>query len=74
MLVFSCRDPEIWRSACLRVWGRSCTKMLPFLSWREMFLERPRVRFDGKHACLIMCYSCIVKYEAHTTPKKAPVV
>uniref|UniRef100_A0A8C1Z5J2 F-box only protein 9 n=1 Tax=Cyprinus carpio TaxID=7962 RepID=A0A8C1Z5J2_CYPCA len=41
------RDPEIWRSACLRVWGRSCTKMLPFSSWREMFLERPRVRFDG---------------------------
>ncbi|KAG9335835.1 hypothetical protein JZ751_003589 [Albula glossodonta] len=41
------RDPEIWRSACLRVWGRSCTKMVPFGSWREMFLERPRVRFDG---------------------------
>uniref|UniRef100_A0A672K0M2 F-box only protein 9 n=1 Tax=Sinocyclocheilus grahami TaxID=75366 RepID=A0A672K0M2_SINGR len=41
------RDPEIWRSACLRVWGRSCTKMLPFSSWREMFLEKPRVRFDG---------------------------
>ncbi|KAJ8364991.1 hypothetical protein SKAU_G00138220 [Synaphobranchus kaupii] len=41
------RDPEIWRSACLRVWGRGCTKMIPFSSWREMFLERPRVRFDG---------------------------
>ncbi|XP_062851058.1 F-box only protein 9 isoform X2 [Trichomycterus rosablanca] len=41
------RDPEIWRLACLRVWGRSCTKILPFTSWREMFLERPRVRFDG---------------------------
>ncbi|KAG7492960.1 hypothetical protein MATL_G00020970 [Megalops atlanticus] len=41
------RDPEIWRSACLKVWGRSCTKMVPFKSWREMFLERPRVRFDG---------------------------
>lgn len=41
------RDPEIWRSACLRVWGRGCTKMLPYSSWREMFLERPRVRFDG---------------------------
>uniref|UniRef100_A0A8C7JQY5 F-box only protein n=1 Tax=Oncorhynchus kisutch TaxID=8019 RepID=A0A8C7JQY5_ONCKI len=41
------RDPEIWRSACLRVWGRSCTKLVPFNSWREMFLERPRVRFDG---------------------------
>uniref|UniRef100_A0A4W5QUQ8 F-box protein 9 n=1 Tax=Hucho hucho TaxID=62062 RepID=A0A4W5QUQ8_9TELE len=41
------RDSEIWRSACLRAWGRSCTKLVPFNSWREMFLERPRVRFDG---------------------------
>lgn len=41
------RDPEIWRSACLRVWGRNCTKVVPFKSWREMFLQRPRVRFDG---------------------------
>ncbi|KAG9328459.1 hypothetical protein JZ751_013868 [Albula glossodonta] len=46
-LYICARDPEIWRSACLRVWGRSCTKMVPFGSWREMFLERPRVRFDG---------------------------
>ncbi|XP_015229959.1 PREDICTED: F-box only protein 9 [Cyprinodon variegatus] len=41
------RDPEIWRSACVRVWGRNCTKLAPFKSWREMFLQRPRVRFDG---------------------------
>lgn len=41
------RDPEIWRSACLRVWGRNCTKVVPFKTWREMFLQRPRVRFDG---------------------------
>ncbi|XP_051936506.1 F-box only protein 9 isoform X1 [Hippocampus zosterae] len=41
------RDPEIWRSACQRVWGRNCTKLGHFLSWREMFLQRPRVRFDG---------------------------
>ncbi|KAM9847846.1 F-box only protein 9 isoform 2-T2 [Aulostomus maculatus] len=41
------RDPEIWRRACLRVWGRNCTKLAPFVSWREMFLRRPRVRFDG---------------------------
>ncbi|XP_071769384.1 F-box only protein 9 isoform X1 [Centroberyx gerrardi] len=41
------REPELWRSACLRVWGRKCTKLVPFNSWREMFLERPRVRFDG---------------------------
>ncbi|XP_015279470.1 PREDICTED: F-box only protein 9 isoform X2 [Gekko japonicus] len=41
------RDPEIWRQACLKVWGRSCNKLVPYTSWREMFLERPRVRFDG---------------------------
>ncbi|KYO47162.1 F-box only protein 9 isoform B [Alligator mississippiensis] len=41
------RDPEIWRQACLKVWGRSCNKLVPYSSWREMFLERPRVRFDG---------------------------
>lgn len=41
------RDPEIWRSACLKVWGRNCTKLVPFKSWREMFLRRPHVRFDG---------------------------
>ncbi|KAM9154586.1 F-box only protein 9 isoform 2-T2 [Pangshura tecta] len=41
------RDPEIWHQACLRVWGRSCNKLVPYTSWREMFLERPRVRFDG---------------------------
>ncbi|CAL8257325.1 unnamed protein product [Lota lota] len=39
------RDSDLWRSACLRVWG--CTTLTPFQSWREMFLERPRVRFDG---------------------------
>ncbi|KAG7250265.1 hypothetical protein CRUP_016603 [Coryphaenoides rupestris] len=38
-------DSDLWRSACLRVWGR--TTLAPFKSWREMFLERPRVRFDG---------------------------
>lgn len=41
------RDPEIWHSACMRVWGRNCTKVVPYKSWREMFLQRPRVRFDG---------------------------
>lgn len=66
-MLVSCRDPEIWRSACLRLWGRSCTKMLPFSSWREMFLERPHVRFDGKHACFIMWESWTVKHIQHLT-------
>ncbi|XP_026521044.1 F-box only protein 9 isoform X2 [Notechis scutatus] len=41
------RDPEIWRQACLKVWGRTCNKTIPYTSWREMFVKRPRVRFDG---------------------------
>uniref|UniRef100_A0A670I2G9 F-box only protein n=1 Tax=Podarcis muralis TaxID=64176 RepID=A0A670I2G9_PODMU len=44
---FTQKDPEIWRQACLKVWGRTCNKLVPYTSWREMFLERPRVRFDG---------------------------
>ncbi|NWT42571.1 FBX9 protein, partial [Chroicocephalus maculipennis] len=46
-LIFT-RDPEIWHQVCLKIWGRSCNKLVPYASWREMFLERPRVRFDGK--------------------------
>uniref|UniRef100_S4R7H3 F-box only protein n=1 Tax=Petromyzon marinus TaxID=7757 RepID=S4R7H3_PETMA len=41
------RDPEIWRLACLRVWGRNTGKPSPYLSWRHMFLERTRLRYDG---------------------------
>lgn len=41
------RDPEIWRLACLRVWGRNTGKLSPYLSWRHMFLERTRLRYDG---------------------------
>lgn len=47
LYLFLSRDPEIWHLACLRVWGRNCTKLVPFNSWREMFLQRPRVRCDG---------------------------
>lgn len=32
----------------MKVWGRTCNKMVPYTSWREMFVKRPRVRFDGK--------------------------
>ncbi|XP_053315623.1 F-box only protein 9 [Spea bombifrons] len=41
------RDPEIWRQACLKIWGRSSVKLVSYSTWRQMFLERPRVRFDG---------------------------
>ncbi|EHB04665.1 F-box only protein 9 [Heterocephalus glaber] len=41
------RDPEIWHLACLKMWGRSCVKFVPYSPWREMFLQWPHVRFDG---------------------------
>ncbi|XP_071451212.1 F-box only protein 9 [Hetaerina americana] len=46
------RDPEIWKLACLRVWGSSCGVPGGFYpTWRDMFvLGRPRIRFDGCYA------------------------
>ncbi|CAG9859937.1 unnamed protein product [Phyllotreta striolata] len=42
------RDPEIWRMACLRMWGVNCgSSPGNYKSWRSMFIERSRVNFNG---------------------------
>ncbi|CAG9825348.1 unnamed protein product [Phaedon cochleariae] len=42
------RDPEIWRLACLRIWKFNCgSSPGEYKSWRSMYIERPRVLFDG---------------------------
>ncbi|KAI4459644.1 f-box only protein 48-related [Holotrichia oblita] len=42
------RDQKIWRLACERAWGLNCgTLMGEYSSWREMFLERARLHFNG---------------------------
>ncbi|EEZ97671.2 F-box only protein 9 [Tribolium castaneum] len=42
------RDPEVWRLACLRVWGLNCgNSPYNYLSWRHMFIERTRLHFNG---------------------------
>ncbi|XP_044262113.1 F-box only protein 9 [Tribolium madens] len=42
------RDPELWRLACLRVWGLNCgNSPYNYLSWRHMFIERTRLHFNG---------------------------
>ncbi|XP_011303086.1 F-box only protein 9 [Fopius arisanus] len=44
----SARDPEIWRLACVRVWGVNCGDFEPiYRSWRDMYLQRPRLRYNG---------------------------
>ncbi|XP_053662094.1 F-box only protein 9 [Anopheles marshallii] len=43
------RDPEIWRHACMRIWGVNLgvLKGTTFSSWREMYINRPRLLFHG---------------------------
>ncbi|CAG5087429.1 Similar to FBXO9: F-box only protein 9 (Bos taurus) [Cotesia congregata] len=44
----SARDPEIWRLACVRVWGVNCGQYEPrYRSWRDMYLKRPRLQYNG---------------------------
>lgn len=55
----SARDAEIWRLACVRVWGVNCGKFEPqYLSWRDMYLHRPRLRYNG-------CYISKTTYLRH---------
>ncbi|XP_055679710.1 F-box only protein 9 [Lutzomyia longipalpis] len=43
------RDSELWRLACSKVWGVSVgsPKAMGYLTWRQMYQERPRVHFHG---------------------------
>ncbi|XP_058799475.1 F-box only protein 9 [Phymastichus coffea] len=53
------RDAEIWRMACVRVWGVNCGRYEPkYLSWREMYMQRPRLRYNG-------CYISKTTYIRH---------
>jgi len=48
------RDEEIWRLICVKIWGPVAATNL-YSSWRDMFLVRPRVHFNG-------CYTNKVSY------------
>jgi F-box protein 9 len=50
------RDQEIWRLACLKVWGANVSPSS--MTWREMFLTRPRVNFSG-------CYISKINYQRY---------
>lgn len=52
----SARDTEIWRLACVRAWGVNCGTYTPkYQSWRDMYLQRPRLRYNG-------CYISKISY------------
>jgi F-box protein 9 len=42
------REPGLWRHFCMEMWD-SCAPhhVARYKSWRRMFLERPRVHYDG---------------------------
>ncbi|XP_048731093.1 F-box only protein 9-like [Ostrea edulis] len=41
------RDEGIWRSACQKVWGASTGKCKKYGGWRNMFIQRPHLLFNG---------------------------
>lgn len=53
------RDSELWRLTCLRIWGLNCgPDPGVYGSWRNMFVERPRLNFNG-------CYISKTTYIRH---------
>lgn len=41
------RDPELWHLACVRTWGKDCGQLNQYNSWREMYICRPRICYNG---------------------------
>jgi len=54
-LYIAARDPDIWRLACVKVWGPTVAPSNLFPGWRELFLARPRVNYNG-------CYASKISY------------
>uniref|UniRef100_F6XS68 F-box only protein 9 n=2 Tax=Ciona intestinalis TaxID=7719 RepID=F6XS68_CIOIN len=48
------RDETIWRSACEKVWTTHSKK--GYSSWRNMFIEKPHVRWDGIYISKVTYY------------------
>lgn len=41
------RDEELWRLVCLRIWGINCGSAMKYGSFRNMYIQRPHLRFNG---------------------------
>ncbi|KAF9410315.1 hypothetical protein HW555_010563 [Spodoptera exigua] len=48
-LYVAAREPAIWRSLCVNTWGVECDTVAPhpYISWRQMYMARPRVHLHG---------------------------
>ncbi|XP_028026246.1 F-box only protein 9 [Bombyx mandarina] len=54
------REPDLWRSICVRTWGIECgtPRANGWSSWRDMYIARPRLRLNG-------CYISKTTYLRH---------
>jgi len=46
------RHPKLWRNLCLDTWGNLPllnTLVREYKSWRKLYIERPRLRFNGMY-------------------------
>lgn len=41
------RDEELWRLICTRTWGLKCGSPKSFGTYRNMYIERPHLRYNG---------------------------
>lgn len=41
------RDDELWRLICMRTWGLNCGRPKTFGTYRNMYIERPHLRYNG---------------------------
>lgn len=41
------RDSELWRLACVRIFGQICGTLGKYSSWRDMWIKRPHMRYNG---------------------------
>lgn len=41
------RDPDLWHRACLRTWGQDCGQLIHYPDWRDMYIHRPRICYNG---------------------------
>jgi F-box protein 9 len=42
------RDPQLWKMICFKTWGVNIGNLSVNMHWRDMFINRPHVVFNGK--------------------------
>ena len=49
------RDQTVWKAICQHIWGRQIRRK-PYPSWRNMFINKPHIRFDGVYISKVVYF------------------